>query len=100
MLRHLLTAGSAMAVGFGVLAYVHHRWGDGERSMRRFAIGFVIVLAVIAGVSAGSESYQVRCPDDPAEWCEYNDSVAAMATIAAVYVVASVVRSWMIYAER
>lgn len=89
-----------MIIGLGLLAYVHRRWGDGPRTMRRFTIGFVVALAAIAAVSAGSQVDRVRCPDDRAGWCEYNDSVAAIATLAVVYLVISVVRSWMIYAER
>ena len=100
MLRHLVLSGLVMAVGMAALTVVWVRYGEGRRTLKRFAIAYAFALAVVAGISVGSETYRARCPDDPAEWCEYNDSVAAIATIAVVFSIAAVVRSWMLYSER
>ena len=59
-----------------------------------------MALLVIAGVSAASETYRRRCPDDPREWCEYNDSVAAIATIAVGFAIVGAFRAWMLYNDR
>lgn len=75
------------------------RW-DRPKTLDRFAIAYVAMLGVIALVSAGSEVYRVRCPDDPAEWCEYNDSTPAMFALAAGYVLVAWVRAWIINSER
>ena len=58
------------------------------------------LLGIIALVSAGSEVYRVRCPDNPIEWCEYNDSVPAMFALAAGYVLVAWIRAWTINTER
>lgn len=89
-----------MVPGLAALGLVFVRFGEGRTTLRRFAIAFVVLLLVIAGVSAGSETYRQRCPGRPLEWCEYNDSVGAMATIAVVFSIAACVRAWMLYAER
>ena len=89
-----------MAPGLGAVAVVRWRYGEGVRTLRRFAIAYGIVLAIIAGVSAGSTVTLARCPSDPNEWCEYNDSVPAMAVLAVGYLLAGCGRAWMLYRER
>lgn len=99
MTRHLLIAGSAMLLGFAPIWFVCRRW-DRPTTLVRFAVGLLVTLIVIALVSAGSEVYRVRCPDNPIEWCEYNDSVPAMFALAAGYVMVAWIRAWIIHSER
>lgn len=100
MLRHLVTSAILMAPGLGAIAFVRWRYGEGERTLRRFAIAYGVVLVTIAGVSAASTVTLARCPRDPDEWCEYNDSVPAMAVLAFGYALAGCGRAWMLYSEK
>lgn len=100
MIRHVVTAGAVMAIGLVPLLYVWRRHGEGARTLRRFAIGFAVLLGVVVALSAGASVTRTRCPDDPTVMCEYNDSTPAMATIAVVFTIAACVRAWMLYAER
>jgi hypothetical protein len=100
VIRHLVTSAVGMSIGLGALWFVYARFGEGRRTLLRFAIAFPVFLAVIAAVSAGSETYESRCPGHPQDMCRYNDSVPAMAIIAGVYVLAALIRAWMLYNER
>ena len=89
-----------MSLGLGALYVVFRRFGEGRRTMVRFAIAFPIVLAVVGAVSAGSETWEQRCPGHPQDLCSYNDSVPAMSFIAGVYALAALGRAWMLFVER
>jgi len=90
----------AMAVGFAVLVAVRFRWNVGARSVRNFMIYFGVAFALIVGVAASSKDYEVRCRDDPNEWCIYNDGVPAISTITFVYFASALYRSWNLYDHR
>ena len=99
MARHLITSGLAMTSGLVAVWFVCRRW-DRPKTFGRFAVAYGVFLVVIALVSAGSEVYRVRCHDNPNEWCEYNDSVPAMFSLAAGYVLVAWIRAWTINTER
>lgn len=100
MLRHVVTSAAVMSIGLVPLVHVWRRHGEGERTLRRFAVAFPLLLLLIGAISAMSTVTRTRCPSNPIEWCEYNDSTPAMAAIAVGFVVAATVRAWMLYAER
>jgi hypothetical protein len=99
ILRHVLTSAVGMGFGLAAIAFVHFRW-DRPTNLLRFGLGYLALLGLVALVSAGSEVYQVRCPDNPIEWCEYNDSTPAMFGIAAGYVLVALIRAWILNGER
>ena len=88
-----------MLLGIVALWFPCRRW-DRPTTFRRFVVAYVVVLGVIALVSSGSEVYRVRCNDNPNEWCEYNDSVPAMFSLAAGYVIVAWIRAWVVHSER
>ena len=97
--QHVLTSAIGMLPGLAAVVFVHWRW-DRPMTLLRFAIAYVVALVIITLVSLGSEVYTIRCPSDPREWCEYNDSTPAMFAIAAGFVLVAWIRSWILNGER
>lgn len=98
--RHVVTSAVFIAIGLGAVAYVRFRYDTGHRAFRRFLIASAGILACVAGLSLVSSVNEGRCPDDPTEFCRYNDSVPAMATIVGVFVIVALVVSRVLYTER
>ncbi len=89
-----------MVVGLGAVAAVRFLYDVGARSLRNFVVYFAIAFAILVGVALTSKDYEVRCRDNPLEFCIYNDGVPAMATIVLVYTGAAGYRSWNLYDHR
>lgn len=89
-----------LSIGLGAVAYVRFRHETEQRAFRRFVIAFVVLIVVVAGLSLASTVREARCPDDANEFCRYNDSVPAIATVVAVYVFVAAIAARVIYAER
>lgn len=100
MAVRLIVSTVVMAAGYGVLMAIRHRYNTGARSVRNFAIYFAVAFAILVGVALSSEDYEVRCRDDPTQFCTYNDGVPAMATTVFIFVVAVGYRSWYLFDHR
>ncbi len=86
--------------GLGAVAFVRFRFDTGYRAFRRFVVGAIGVMAAAATLSLVSTVNEGRCPDDPTEFCRYNDSAPAMATIVGVYLVVALIGARLLYNER
>ena len=99
MVRHLLTSYPVLIAGAALVAFCAARY-DKIRAARSYLIGLPIMAVVLAGISAGSTTTEVRCPDDPSEFCVYNDSTPLLALFALLFFGACCVKSWLLYSER
>ncbi len=99
MVRHTLTALPFLAFGAALVAYCAHRF-DKLRSARTFLVAFPVMVVVIAAISGSSTKTEVRCLDDPNEFCIYNDSTPLIAVFAFLFLAACCVKSWLLYSER
>jgi len=97
---HITTSTVVMMIGFGAVAFVRFRYDTAHRSFRRFAVAFVGLIVLIAGLSASANVAEVRCRRDPQLICRYNDNVPFMATIVTVFFLTALVRSRMLYNDR
>lgn len=100
MTRHLVTSAIFVALALVPIIFVCKKWDVGPGVIRRYSIIGVIVLLLVAGVSAASHTAVVRCRRDPREFCEYNDSVPMMATLVFVFVLTCGFKSWFLYDKR
>lgn len=89
-----------MALGVAATAYIRFRYDTGHRAFRRLCMWYGALVVVIAGLSLTSNVAEVRCRREPNEFCRYNDSVPAIATIAGVFFLVGVGRAWFIYSDR
>jgi len=83
-----------------ILTYVCTKYQLGNGPIRTFGIAAVLVLLLVALLSAASNIIVVRCTDDPSQFCEYNDSVPFMATIVAIYVIVTGFRTRHLWVYR
>ena len=100
MLRHVLLATIFVGLGFGLVVLICTRYDPRPTTIKRFAIGGVITIGIVAMLSAFSVTRSGACPDNPIETCRYNDSTQAMAGVVAVYCIVCAIRSRIIYFER
>lgn len=100
MVRHLLLSAIFVALGFGLVVLICTKYDPRPTTIKRFAIGGAVTLAIVAMLSAFSVTRSGACPDNPIETCHYNDSTPAMAGAVAVYCIACGIRSRIIYFER
>lgn len=98
--RHVVIGALVMGVGLGAVAYTRFRFDTAHRTFRRFALWYVGLVALTAVLSAMSSVQTKRCPRDPTEFCRFNDSVPAMATIAFIYAVLGLYKARSCYNRR
>ncbi len=98
--RHVLIGASVMGVGLGAIAYTRFRFDTAHRTFRRFAAWYVGLVALTAVLSRMSSVQTKRCPRDPTEFCRFNDSVPAMATLAFVYALLGIYKARSMYNRR
>ncbi len=100
IVRHLLTAFPFLAAGAALVGYAAYQWDRKLVTARNYWVAGVLVFCAITIMSATSTVTEVRCPDNPADWCLYNDSTPMMAVFAIGYLIACGIKSWFLYAER
>ena len=91
--RHVGLSAALMAVGLGAVAFTRFRFDTAHRTLRGFAIWYVGLIVLIAALSLMSSVSTKRCQRHPTEFCRFNDSVPAMATIAFVYAVLGIYKA-------
>ena len=73
----------------------------GKRSdARSYIIAAPILLVVVVIIAAGSDTYELRCPSDPQEYCTYNDSEPIILLMATVFLAVTMIKSWTLFTER
>jgi hypothetical protein len=100
MVRHLLLSGIFVGLGFTMVAVVCKKYNPRPKTIKRFGIAAVTTIGLVAALSLGATTRTGRCPDDPSEWCHYNDSVPAMTFLVVIFLITCAVRARMIYFER
>lgn len=90
-----------VSITFGTLLVfvVATRYGD-RSDARSYVIAAPLLLTLVAVVSAGASNTTLRCPDDPLEYCTYNDSEPIVLLVWIGYVVLAAIKSWIMYSER
>ena len=99
MVRHLITSACFVIPAAALVGYIAWRY-DHLATARTFFIAAPMLLVLVGILSAGSATYTQPCPDNKLELCSYNDSVPAIAVAVFVFVIASGIRAWFLYAER
>lgn len=97
--RSLVIAMSSITLGTLMVAIVASRYGK-KSDARSYVIAMPILLVLVAVISAGASQTKLRCPDDPLEYCTYNDSEPIVLLIWIGYVVITMVKSWFVYSQR
>lgn len=102
MAGYLLRTVPLTLLALGVVLAVSSRWSTRKTSntARNFGIMAAVVVGLVVWLSATAVVTEVRCPDNPAEWCEYNSNVPAIAVTTCVFVLLCAGRAWVIYENR
>ena len=96
MVRSALIMGAAVAA----VAVVRWKFGLGTRTLKRLAIGYGLMLLLIAGLILVSNVTETRCRSNPAVFCRYNDGVPSIATVVVVFTAVAVFRAWSLFTNR
>jgi len=89
------------SVTIGTMSVVASASRFGKRSdARSYIIAAPILLFLVVIIAAGTDSYELRCPDDPQEYCTYNDSEPIILLMATGFLVVAMIKSWKLYTER
>lgn len=100
MVGHLLRAAIPTVLGLGLVLLACNRWFRYKNTERNFAVLALATLVLVGIQSQLAMVTTVRCPYDKSQWCEFNDSVPAMVTTVAAFVVLSMIRAWTLYENR
>ena len=99
MTRFLFFVLSSVAIG--TISVVASAFRYGKRSdARSYMIAAPIVLFLVVVITAGTDTYELRCPDDPREYCTYNDFEPIILLMATGFLVVAMIKSWKLYTER
>jgi len=100
MREHLVTSAIFVVPALVPIIFVSLKYDLGTRAIRKWSSIAVLVMLLVAGVSAVSHTTVTRCRRNPLEFCEYNDGVPMIATTVLVFVVACGIKAWYLYSER
>jgi hypothetical protein len=100
VVRHLLLSAIPVGLSLGVLILVCTGYKIRGRSIRKYSIAAVVVMALIAALSEAAVVRVRPCPGNAIETCVYNDLVPPMATLVVLFTLVTLIKTWVLYSER